>query len=141
MHQVRVNFRGIYTRPPKAVLRDLVGLGWLSAPCNLSYASLCRYAWGDAFPSGAPEATDTPGGLPAAWAALGCSNGQGKVYTGAPEYDLSACDVVDQALPIFYPSSTRFLPAEPGCRGGTWCTPGEWCTISRAARRWWCTGF
>ena len=116
---VRVNFRGIYTRPPGARPRDLLELGWLGTPCNLSSWGLCRYAWGDAFPSGPPRVTDTPSGLPAAWAALGCANSNGKTVVSAPAYDLSACDVVDQVSPAArFPRRARLSgsPGEPGCQ-------------------------
>ena len=127
---VRVNFRGVYTRPPGAKLRGLSDLGWLGAPCNLSGTSLCRYAWGDAFPVGAPLVTDTSSSLPSAWAALGCSNGLGKTVTSGPVYDLSACDVLDQVCVLGFRLAcfSGMIHVCSGSRVATWCTRTGRCT-------------
>lgn len=108
---VRVNYRGIITEAPGAVLRDLASLGWARANCNLSAHGLCASEFGTTFPiqrTGPRSCEDTPGQLPPDWAALRCRNADGRVLTHEPVYDLSACDVLDEGADVLYSAGVLY---------------------------------
>ena len=103
---VRVNYRGIFTDTGR--LRDLRGLGWTSAPCNASAHALCRAEAGAIFPA-SPEAAGLGSGLPPGWDGLECGNAAGRTIVPWPQYDVSACDVLDEGLDVVYSASTVYF--------------------------------
>ena len=103
---VRVNYRGIFTDTGR--LRDLRGLGWTSAPCNASAHALCRAEAGAIFPA-RPEAAGGASGLPPGWGGLGCGNAAGRTIVPWVQYDVSACDVLDEGLDVVYSASTVYF--------------------------------
>jgi hypothetical protein len=103
---VRLNFRGLYTYPPNALVRgeqELVAAGWHGVACNVSAWALCSAHVGHVLPFGRPRTperlalVETDG-----WADLGCKNSLGKVLVSDGVYDLSACDVLDEGVDLLY---------------------------------------
>ena len=101
---VRVNFRGLYTYPPSAIVRDLdPGLGWHGVKCNASAWALCASDVGQVMPWSRPRMPERQESVSAdGWKDLGCSNSDGKVLVSAGVYDISACDVFDERLDLLY---------------------------------------
>lgn len=102
----RLNFRGLYTYPPEALVRgerELEAAGWHRVACNVSAWALCSSDVGHALPTGRPRTperlamVETDG-----WADLGCADSLGKVLVAEGVYDLSACDVLDEGVDLLY---------------------------------------
>lgn len=106
---VRVNFRGLYTYPPKAIVRDLPSLGWHRVACNTSAWALCSSGVGQAFPFDNPrmpekqELVVTDG-----WNDLGCANSKHKILVSVGVYDLSSCDVFGEGLDTVFASNQLY---------------------------------
>ena len=106
---VRVNFRGLYTYPPKASVRDLHSLGWHGVACNVSAWALCASSVGQAFPFSNPRTPENPQLVTAdGWNDLGCAKGRLKTLVSQGVYDLTACDVFDEGLDTVFANSTLF---------------------------------
>ena len=119
---VRINFRGVIVYPATARLRyvlpdarsspgastsaaDLMP-GWFSNPCNISSTSLCVADMGSVFPGsqrGAPRVPDRPVALQVdGWTHLSCASSSDKVLSSIGVYDISACDILDEGLDVFF---------------------------------------
>ena len=110
---VRLNYRGVTPERRGAVLRDLPALGWAGAHCNVSARGLCASEFGTAFrsqASGPPVASDDPAAqLPPDWGGLRCGNAAGRDLTHGAEYDLSACDLLDEGADVVYSGGVLYL--------------------------------
>lgn len=105
---LRVNSRGVFTEKQHAKLRaDLPYLGWARFPCNLSAVSLCRAQPGEVFPLVKPVIGE--GSLPHGFDTLKCSDSSGKVRSGASEYHVSACDVIDEGLDVVFSDQLVYI--------------------------------
>lgn len=106
---VRINFRGLYTYPPKAIVRDLPSLGWHGVACNASAWALCASSVGQAFPFASPRMPENPRLVTAdGWNDLGCAKSRLKTLVSQGVYDLTACDVFDEGLDTVFANSTLF---------------------------------
>lgn len=110
---IRLNYRGVTPERPGSVLRDLAPLGWSPAYCNISARGLCASEFGIAFraqQAGPPVASDEPDAqLPPDWHGLHCANAAGRILTHQPEYDLSACDLLDEGADVVYSAGVLYL--------------------------------
>ena len=102
----RLNFRGLYTYPPEALVRgerELAAAGWHGVACNVSAWALCSSDVGHALPAGRPRTPERSALVETdGWADLGCADSLGKVLVGEGVYDLSACDVLDEGVDLLY---------------------------------------
>jgi hypothetical protein len=100
---VRINFRGLYTYPPSAIVRDLRAVGWHGVPCNASAWALCSSDAGQVMPASGARMPEKQELVTAeGWDRLGCSRSDGKVLLSLGVYDISACDVLDEGLDLVY---------------------------------------
>ena len=102
---VRVNFRGVYTYPPSAIVRELDagGLGWHGVQCNASAWALCSSDVGQVLPFSRPRMPERQESVTAdGWNDLGCAKSDGKVLVSLGVYDISACDLFDEGLDLLY---------------------------------------
>jgi hypothetical protein len=103
---VRLNFRGLYTYPPNALVRgeqELMAAGWHGVACNASAWALCSSDVGHALPSGRPRTPERPALVETdGWEDLSCKNSLSKVLVSDGVYDLSACDVLDEGVDLLY---------------------------------------
>lgn len=100
---VRVNFRAVYTYPPRSILRDLNRTDWHGQRCNASAWALCLTDVGQAMPSSKPRMPENSQAVVAdGWTDLACANSAGKILVSLGVYDISACDVFDEGLDLVY---------------------------------------
>jgi len=105
---VRINFRGVF--PLRSHLRgSLEAVGWTKTMCNESAFALCSSDTGAAFPASSPRVADAPRRLPDGWRGLSCRQSAEKVLVRALEYDISACDVLDEDLDVLYTNGTLYF--------------------------------
>ena len=106
---VRLNFRGMYTYPPrKATMREL-GSAWHGVVCNASAFALCGSDVGQVLPAGPPRTPERPQKITAdGWKDLGCGDSSGKLLVSLGVYDISACDVFDEGLDLVFANSTLY---------------------------------
>jgi len=110
---IRLNYRGVTLERPGSVLRDLAPLGWSPAYCNISARGLCASEFGVAFrvqQAGAPVVSDNPDAqLPPDWHGLHCANAVGRGLTYRPQYDLSACDLLDEGADVVFGAGVLYF--------------------------------
>lgn len=103
---VRINFRGLFTYPPKTLVRQLRTIkGWHCVPCNASAFALCSADAGHVLPSAppSPRAPQSSSVVTAdGWKDLACTNSAGKQLVSLGVYDISACDVFDEGLDLAF---------------------------------------
>jgi hypothetical protein len=106
---VRLNFRGLYTYPPKkATMREL-GSGWHGVVCNASAFALCGSDVGQVLPAISPRVSEHPQKITAdGWKDLACTDSSGKLLVSLGVYDISACDVFDEGLDLVFANSTLY---------------------------------
>lgn len=90
---VRINYRGIYSSDKAYLVGTLLDNGWVRYECNISAFSLCHSTFGDVFTAIDPKVGSE---------FKKCKNSKGKVYTSTPIYDISACDILEENLDVFY---------------------------------------
>lgn len=92
---IRVNYRGIRTLQNTKIIPNILDKGWSSSVCQLSSTSLCTTSQGDIFPSKFTRIGNTP-------TASHCTHSTGKTLVSYPIYDISACDILDESMDVFY---------------------------------------
>lgn len=97
---LRINMRGVFTYPEG--VRNLEALGWAKAPCNVTFDALCRADVGGVFPVFSVLQPGDRGKLPVHWRSLSCGDSSSKRVVSDGQYDISACDVLDEGLDVVY---------------------------------------
>lgn len=103
---IRVNYRGIRVLPTASLVSNIVDKGWTKTACNISSTALCTTTNGDVFPYRITRIGNTP-------TESHCTHSTGKTLVPYPVYDISACDVLDESMDVFYYDQhvyTRYTP-------------------------------
>lgn len=97
----RINYRGIRSLAQTTLVTTLKG--WSVYTCNLSTFALCETEWGYVFPPG------TPADGSSIYHQFHCSNSIGKNSVSSTNYDMSACDVLDESLDLVYTQNLLYV--------------------------------
>lgn len=104
---IRVNYRGIRVLQSATIISNILDKGWSKTRCIISSTSLCTtQSLDNVFPFTSIRIGNTP-------TASHCTHSTGKMLVPYPVYDISACDILDESMDVFYYDQhiyTRYTP-------------------------------